>query len=467
MVGGAFYFDDRVGVTEAAVPRGLKFSERVDQFGVALGLLIALALFLGGGGAGYGLQNLAVQLVAVALILIYWDRVVTFLGVTPRWVIALLAASLALPLLQLVPLPPAVWHNLPGRDMAVASRTLVGAADAWYPLTLAPHMTVTAALSLVGPLAVFVLFLGRTESSPRGGLYLLVIAGLLNFLFGGIQIVSESALGLYPMVDEGRLHGFFANHNTSGLFFVICSCAAIGLVAAREQPVWERTGLIVSALLFVLGVLLTNSRSSTVLLFLPLGLAAFVAWPRLKAVAFGQRFKRGGMFLGLATLIVAIVAVLLVSSTRVMTTVDRFDTLEDSRPAIWEDTLSAADRYWPVGSGIGTFDEVFQVDESLENLMSLKAGRAHNDYLESLLETGIFGPALAVAWLVLIARLWWRVRHTPDRFVAHAAVLALGGIFLQAILDYPLRNQSLLCIAALLLGALVACQRNQRDKIIV
>lgn len=167
-----------------------------------------------------------------------------------------------------------------------------------------------------------------------------------------------------------------------------------------------------------------------------------------------------------ALLALVVIGGVFAASGRVGATFDRFENLEDSRPQIWEDTLSGADCYWPVGSGIGTFDEVFQIEESLENLIALKAGRAHNDFLETTLESGIFGPLLVLAWVIFIAATWWQQRHSHHRFIGHAAALGLLCVFLQSAVDYPLRNQTFLCVAALLIAVLVAGRGSIEDRVI-
>jgi O-antigen ligase len=112
---------------------------------------------------------------------------------------------------------------------------------------------------------------------------------------------------------------------------------------------------------------------------------------------------------------------------------------------------------------MGAFDEVFQVDESLESLTKRTAGRAHNDWLELAIEAGLAGLALAVLWMVLIGWLSWRVRHSSQRWAAWSGSTFLLAIALQSITDYPLRNQTILAFAgfALLLLVRIACKEGR------
>jgi O-antigen ligase len=153
--------------------------------------------------------------------------------------------------------------------------------------------------------------------------------------------------------------------------------------------------------------------------------------------------------LGAAALVAASgIALLVEAPGPIDEALERFEAQDDPRRYIWDDASYSARRYWPMGAGMGTFDEVFQVDESLENLSYRTAGRAHNDYLELAIEAGIPGLALAGLWLALIGWLSWRARLSSQRWMAWAGSSFLLAIALQSITDYPLRNQTILAFAA-------------------
>ena len=74
---------------------------------------------------------------------------------------------------------------------------------------------------------------------------------------------------------------------------------------------------------------------------------------------------------------------------------------------------------------------------------------AHNDYLELLLETGLPGLLLMLAflgWFVLqTARVW---RSPFASLFAKAATIAAAAILVHSIVDYPLRTASIVAILA-------------------
>ena len=445
--------------------RNLSFSERVyapvKELGWPFVAFLFLALFVGGGGIRHGLTNLTVQAGALALLLFWPGRIAHFLAHAPKALIVLLALTLLLPLMHLVPLPPEIWQALPGREMAVESRSLLGAESDWFPLTLDRGRTVLALFSLAGPLAVVATFrFGKTKTA-HAALAVLVAMAFLQLVFGVVQLAAGGdALTLYETNREGRFYGFFVGHIASGLFMVIGLCALIGLYELSRKTLLRTALYFAFGSLLVVGVILTNSRSAVALLLLPGAWACVIAIRASAALSPRTRW----LSLGTVALVLAGAAVLLALNDRLGETWDRFQDLEDSRPDIWEDTLVGVERYWPMGSGMGTFDEVFQVEESLEALVAKKAARAHNEYLEILLEAGIFGITLVGAWLLYLAYATFRGLRTVQAPVTLAAALAGACIGLQALIYFPLRNMAELCVAGLLVALLTAPLTTKRDR---
>ena len=114
-------------------------------------LLLGIAIILGGGGVRYALMNAAVQLAALALLAVRPACVRTFWQAAPTGLRILLIATLALPAIQLVPLPPALWQALPGRDLVAESLALAGSPGLWMPLSLDPGRTLVALVGLTAP----------------------------------------------------------------------------------------------------------------------------------------------------------------------------------------------------------------------------------------------------------------------------------------------------------------------------
>ena len=422
---------------------------------VAAGLLIAAVCF-GGGGSGAGAANLVVQLAALAGLAFHKRSVLEFFRHAPRLSAIVVVVTLLLPLLQCIPLPPVVWQQLPGRDLAVQSLELVGRQDTWMPFSLNVRRTFIAFLALMPSLGMLVLTWRASDADRRFLLAILVCCGVVVIMLGAQQLAfGNRQFVLYAQgVGSQDLQGTFANRNTAGLFTDVVLCALIGLLWRPRLSVLHLLVGIVAGVLLGLGLFLTRSRSSMTLVAIPAAMLAMYLWNSRQALL-THRSRLIALTVGVA--VVGISAGLLMHNARIQRSLLRFDSMQDARLAIWQDTQSSIARFWPVGSGIGTFDEVFQIDESLENLTPGRAARAHNEYLETTLESGILGPILVSSWIVIIATAAWRgIRSATDRGARVAALAVFILLAFQSILDYPLRSQTLLCVAGLMFGILIA-----------
>ncbi len=437
--------------------------QAADRTPFALLILVLLVAFaFGGGGIGSALANLAVQLTALGVLAARRDAFIAFWHESPLALRLLVAASLALPLLQLIPLPESLWRALPGRTLVSASLEQAGGGG-WMPLSVDPLRTLLALTALVTPLAV--LFAGWTL--PRERLidlgWIIVGLGLITVLLGAVQL--SSAAGEAALHGEGYasrvLIGTFANRNSTGLFLTFALGLAVLLPAPKPHPAVLPARLMIAALLLI-AIALTQSRTAIVLALLPtlLGAARGVSAVLQARKATPSLARAATIGLGAIALVGAVAGTLVVAAPgRIGEALERFEAKDDPRRYIWDDATFSAGRYWPVGVGVGTFHEIYQVDESLENLTKRRAGRAHNDYIEVTIESGAAGLALVALWIALMGWLSWRVRHSSLRWAAWGGSTFLLAV--QSITDYPLRNQTMLAMAgfALLLLARLASDR--------
>jgi O-antigen ligase len=121
------------------------------------------------------------------------------------------------------------------------------------------------------------------------------------------------------------------------------------------------------------------------------------------------------------------------------------------------------------GFGPGTFAAAFPYYSSpLGERASGIWLHAHNDYLQAVIEWGWEGAALfGLLFGFLLVCQWPRLRrnaqgaHDPagDRLIA----LAIGTVFLHALVDFPLQIASIQIYIAALLGAMTARTTNSRE----
>lgn len=417
---------------------------------------LALALLAGGGGSPAPAAELVLQLgFAACLAALVWQGQVG--PPSPRALLVLALALLAVPLVQLVPLPPEWWRALPGREQAARALDLAGAGRAWRPVSLVPAATLAGALALVPPLGLMFLASRASLAERRALLLVTAGAGLAGVLLGALQVTGGS-WRLYHPTHVDWLTGFFANRNAAAVQFVLSGLAlsawGTGVRNKDGRHGRERGALLGMAQgVLALGVVLTGSRAGFVLLVLSLPLH----WLIWRSGGERKGFSNGAQ--GARWLIPGAVAALLglavLAGPAGARLLARFAPGGEGRFELWTDSWRAAIAYWPAGAGLGTFPSAFGPFERLETVDATRPNRAHSEYLEYLVEAGALAPLVLVIGGVCLWRLaraggWSGAAAAPRCFAAGALAL----LALHAILDYPLRNMALACVAGLCAGLL-------------
>jgi len=434
-------------------------------------LLLAFLLALGGGGSPAPRAELACQL-ATALAIVVW------LLAPPgqqrqsaRPALTVAALLVAVPLLQLVPLPPSVWHALPGHATLRDALALVGAETSWHPLSIAPASTLAGLLAMLPPLAVMVMVSRLGEAGRMAIVTLIAGFAFVSVLLGTLQMTSAggTALLFYGQPDSGVLFGFQINRNAEA---DILLCGLLALAALRSAGRRARgraldLAYVVLGLLLVLAVVLTRSRTGIFLIPLALAFAAIIATPDGLRTFASRMTWRHAALASVAVLVAGGVAFLLAQTPVLGRVLVRFDFSREFRPELWIDTRYAIAQYWPLGSGLGTFVQAFFPAERLEVLDPLLANRAHNDYLELALEGGVpLLAAWAAAQAMVVARLWQTTRARlilprPQRLFAMGVLIIVA---LHSMVDYPLRTMAMAALTAAATGLVLAARKPESGR---
>jgi len=434
-------------------------------------LTFFLAL-LAGGGQGSLVESLttlpALALVVVATHLVLSDSQTD----VPRpWFWALPAGLLALPLLQLVPLPHAIWTALPGRGPLIGDASAAGVTRAWGAWSLSPIATEAILWSAIVPVAVFMAAC-LLSAQQRQALALGALAFAALSAFVGLWQLMEgptSRLYLYRITNEGEAVGLFANRNHLAALLAASLPVAAGMLAdrlrrhvhgVRDLQVWLLTALII---LLSVAVTATRSRAGFILFMLSVIASAAVLYR-----ARGSRQWAGARrWLPLAG---AVAAVMIVQLTLVgmLSRVEK-DPLDSFRGTLTANTLQAARPTHGVGYGLGTFVPAYDEIGDASADIPYYANHAHNDLAELWLEGGIAAVLLVVGALTLLAatcvRLWREGRVSevethPDHGLEVGAAFALWLLVLHSIVDYPLRTLTLAVFAALMAAILASSARR-------
>lgn len=423
--------------------------------------LLSASIILGGGGSPNPATEMVLQLVAVAATIVFVITHPRTDGSPSRGIVALAVLTAVLPVIQLIPLPPSVWQSLPEREAAHAALVVAGAGDAWMPISLVRPATVAALLSLGPPLALM-LMVAALPIDQRGWLLWIVAGlGIVSVLMGTAQLAGGGDTArLYRETHTGWITGFQANRNATADIFLIALLAVAGIVAGershRARAPSARWWMFGAMAMLVLGLVLTGSRGGILLLVPVLFFAVYAVGG---FTAFGVR----GLLVAVGGIVVAAAAGWL-AFTRVAVlqgVAARFDVRSDFRSELWQDGWQAAMAYWPVGGGMGAFPRLFVPFERLEVVDRTAPNRAHNDYLELLIESGAMGVvvlAIAVLTLAVIAFKAWRSTEVPRNHRLFS-IGAIAVVAAHSLVDYPMRAMSLACLFALAVGLLAVPHR--------
>ena len=208
---------------------------------VWLALFLGVVAFVGGSSSPEAVQ-LAVLRPFAALMLIPALYYLNLAQLRDARILLVLLSSLALWMaLQLVPLPPAIWQSLPGREAIVALDNAAGLGDMWRPLSFVPTRGWNSLASLVVPGAALLLALA-TGAKPRDLLILIGGLGVFDALLGLLQTITgrDSVLYLYAITNRGSPVGIFANENHSAVFSAI-SLLVIARLGATSKALCSST----------------------------------------------------------------------------------------------------------------------------------------------------------------------------------------------------------------------------------
>lgn len=432
----------------------------------ACGITLVASVILGGGTRSGFLSDAILQLIATPLLLIaLWS--LTRSDAMPRLRGALIfcAAFVLIPILQLIPLPPALWTSLPGHEAIAESFTLTGQELPWWPASMTPQDTWLGLVSLVVPLGIFLATVQLRRRERRLLSLALLAVGVASVFLGLLQVAQgpESTLRFFAFTNPTEAVGFFANRNHfAALLYSLMLLAAAWTVhaGARLTAADARKGhdtpliLAVFAGLAVVVTLVAAQMMARSRAGLALAIVALLGiW------ALAVRDRRNGTGLAAGRLIAGAVGLALVFGVQfaLYRVLDRFDAdpLADARIPFALTTIEAAKAYMPFGSGAGTFVPVYKMFESIEDARSFYANRAHNDILEVWLEAGVFAIVLMgvfVLWLVRRNLALWRAKPRPggeiDLLLARASGLVLALVSAHSLVDYPLRTAAMMALFA-------------------
>jgi O-antigen ligase len=386
------------------------------------------------------------------------------LPAVPLWP---LAGFLALPLLQLVPLPDAL-HALvaPGshavwRPTDPAVLAVLGAVP--RPVSVDPGSTLRA-LALTGGLALLALLAAPALSRPAPAVRAVSVVAAFGFALSAFAILARARFGslLYGTIAVPTVSPFgpFVSKNHFAGWVAMGALVVAGLALGLADGGRSRGGdwttgsraggvilSLVAALAMALSGLASLSRGGGAAL--AAGAACFVA-----LVAWRRRGGRAGLAPSLA---LAGVLVLVLVSLVPVEARGRLRSLSGAsfRIDTWRDSLRLAASSPVLGHGLGAFHDAYPRFKRGHGIVRVE--HSENDYVETLAETGIPGLALALLGLALLLAAALRGiaagRDPTVRGIGTGAVAALAALAVHSAVDFNLRIPSNAALAALAAAA--------------
>ncbi len=443
------------------------------------GAVLGLSILLGGGTHAGFLGDTAVQILSVPLLAVsLWPALKPGQSSPGKAHLVLVSCCAVIFVLgvQLLPLPFDAWPGGASLVARTAELPLVFVDRTWPPLSLSPQATWAAAASFIVPAGIFLAGVQLNLQHRFALTWLLLTLGAVALLLGFLQVAQgpDSPLRFYTVTNPTEPVGFFANRNhfaahlyvtlvLGAVWFANTSAQALEQGALTSRSTLWLTAAGVFLVSVAAGLAMARSRAGIVLAMAALiGIVAMLLRHRTS----GVDSRRGGAFSrGRLSILTILLAALFAAQFGLGSILSRFesDPLDDLRFPLARTTFETAYKSLPFGTGLGTFAPVYGAVEKDKDVITGYANRAHNDLAEFVLETGIPGVFLLLAFFLWFSRraydVWFRPKSTENGqqvLLQRAATLIVALLLAHSLADYPLRTTALSAIFAFFCAALAS-----------
>ena len=449
----------------------------IFRFSLLSIMLICAPLFWGGNRP---LPLMVLEFAAIALLVCTFLRESAWQGISRSLKIAILAI-LVFPLLYLLPVPVSLFEQLPGRSEFGDVLTLVEQQNGWRSISVYAIASEYSWLALLVPMAVFVTVLTLPHEYRKHLIKIVLVMASFQAALGLIQY-GDGAESIFRLGNPDYLDsavGTYPNRNHLAGLLEMALPLALGLFAAslgrrRRSGSWRKDVVHFSqfrlnaamvygciALVILLGLVFTRSRAGLALAMLAILLCLIVYARRLgghsSISVVGSFAVVGG---GLAAL---------VGLAPVFQRFTLQDPLTDVRWNLFATSMEAVGKYFPLGSGPGTYSHVYPQFQPID-LSTRFINHAHNDYIEWLVEGGLIAALLILFFFVLYlfqwTKVWTKQQWSKYRFVQVGAGISLLLIMLHSVVDFNLRIPANMMYFALLAAIFFSYEPEEKEEVI-
>jgi O-antigen ligase len=447
------------------------------QFVLFASFIVVVALM--GGGARSDISSLlflrpfAVVVVAYGALTV--SRSAFGAASTPLY---LLLGAMVISALQLVPLPEFAWTSLTGRAAFAQVHTEFGIPAGWHSLSLYPSYGWNSLFAMFVPLAA-ILLLAKVDDAGRSAILTLFVGlAVASATLGILQLLgpSRNPFYLYRITNFGDPVGLFANRNHQAVFLACAfpiMAAYVGLPRAQSDRAGPLRAMVCAgiAAFLLASIVATGSRSGTLVAVISI-MASFLLVPRARwgAVTLGRKLRVSSR--SVAIVGVAGTALLLLMFSARLTALQRFVDLggqDEVRIAAFKTNFGIAKDFFPWGTGMGTFPEIFAIYEPADFLDPQYLNHAHNDWIEIVIEGGLPATILLCAAIFLIGRRAVSILRKPltgssGGIMARLGLVVIVLLAIASVFDYPVRTPMISVLFMVALFWLFAGGYGQRPS---
>jgi O-antigen ligase len=377
-----------------------------------------MSLLIGGGTASGLYTDTLIEVAAIITAAAVFSQ--TCSQRIPSSILWLLISAVALVILQIVPLPAAIFNGL-RPDLLLGDPWLAGESGFRF-VSVGVGRTIECLLYLMASAAFFLSVLRLRTEQIQALLPFFFMGVICNGLAGAIQYSLSDEIAIEGLLPFTINAGLFANRNHFaallfvsipfvvyyGLFRGHLLSGLLGLVTLLLLllAAGSRAGVLIGLAITVLSIVFLSARSrvsglSILAIFIGLSVYTIGAWTKIDADAIDPAFGRGEF---------------------ARTTIDGI-----------KENLAT-------GVGFGNFQRAYQIYEKEGMIFKKYVNHAHNDYLEIAFEGGIIAIVLMICYLILLVSALPRIRRNP---LQKAAFLSVSFLLIHSLVDYPLRTEAL------------------------
>lgn len=436
-----------------------------------LAALVLGLVFVGGGSSTQsGSAVLAAELIALPMMI--WAIAHAIRQDALRrayWAAATAGMILAMPLLQLMPIPEAVWQWAPARVALRHDLAKVGIAGIDYRWSLTPQATERNLYLLLPSIALFFAGLGLGRDAALRLLWWVVILVCTSVLLAFVQLgmPQDSLFNPFPQFMPA-MAGFFANRNHQSGAMAVGLVLVLALMPGMAPRLYslKRARAVKILCVWLAGILilvlpLVKSRAGVIIALVACG-CMFLS--RKPTELEGVRNSRASRLMTMSALLFAALGIW-AAWAWMQVDVE----LEGSRWTLVSTTFELGFANLPLGSGFGSFVPMFEQATQGALMKGGYINNAHNDFVQWWFEGGWLAVLVIAMALCVLVVAFIRLLRLPgesrSRQVGLAAFFGMLVLVLHSTVDYPLRTPALMGMFGLLAGVFVAAAgASQRTR---